>query len=154
MVYDTINILRSIWSILFYHRSPCYMLNLKDTRMRSSRMRTVRSSGRRVGGGEYPSMRWAGGCIEACTLQGGDVIARPTGNSSYFIKEIASILVCLLLHVFLFPFVHCHSVCCFLILLTYFFISIHFFYYVFHIEYHHYSYYNTESMCIDCSSHY
>ena len=63
MVYDTINIPRLIWSILFNHRSPCYMLNLKDTRMRSSRMRAIRSSGRRVGGGggEYPSMRWAGG---------------------------------------------------------------------------------------------
>ena len=34
-------------------------------------MRTVRCSGRRGGGGVYPSMHWAGVCIPVCTGWGG-----------------------------------------------------------------------------------
>ena len=63
------------------------MLNLKDTRMRSRRMRTVRSSGRRVGWGGISQHALGRGCIEACTLQVEDVIARPTGNSSNLLKK-------------------------------------------------------------------
>ena len=40
------------------------------TRMHSSRMHTVRCSGA-GGGGVYPSMHWAGGCVSHPTLGGG-----------------------------------------------------------------------------------